>query len=125
MTEISKSKKPGVIVVDDEEDLADILSETLSMEDYPVRTFYSPKEALSEISDIEFSVVISDSRMPGLTGIEFLKELKSMKLPKFQFYLCTGDMEVSEEELINEGGTKLISKPYDLFEVIKIIEKGV
>lgn len=114
-----------VVVVDDEVDLANILCESLEMEDFKVSEFHSAEEALNNLGTDNFSVVISDAHMPGKSGLELLKILKETYSHPFLFYLCTGDMEISESHLKELGGTCLITKPYNLFDLIDVIKDRI
>lgn len=111
-----------IVVVDDEEDLAEILSESLELEDFRVSSFHSAEEALKRLKGEEFHVVISDSHMPGMNGLEMFEELKKQSPQKFLFYLCTGDMEVSKKDIIERGGAGLFSKPYNLFDLVDALK---
>lgn len=116
-----------ILVVDDEVDLANILTEAFELENFQVTECHSADDALKNIEFINPDIVISDAHMPGMNGMDFLRELRSRvdedKIKPFFFYLCTGDMEITEEELIEAGGTGLISKPYDLFDLLEIIKE--
>jgi len=115
--------KGHIVVVDDEVDLANILTETFEMEQYKVSEYHCAEDALKDIDSLgEVQVIISDAHMPGMGGMDFLKSLKEKNLKPFHFFLCTGDMEITEEELIAAGGTKLISKPYNLFDLIDVVK---
>ena len=52
--------KGHIVVVDDEVDLANILTETFEMEDYKVSEYHSAEEALKDIEHLDFQVIISE-----------------------------------------------------------------
>lgn len=114
-----------VIVVDDEVDLANILAESLEMEDFKVSEYHCAEDALNGIETDDFNVVISDAHMPGMSGLELLKNLKERFSHPFLFFLCTGDMEISESKLKELGGTSLMTKPYNLFDLVDIIKDQI
>lgn len=111
-----------IVVVDDEVDLAEILTESLELEDFKVSRFHSAEEALKRLKGEHFDVVISDSHMPGMNGLTLLENLKKQSDHDFLFYLCTGDMEVTENEIIEKGGAGLFCKPYNLFDLVQILK---
>ena len=106
-----------VIVVDDQEDLANILTEALEMEGFKVSEFHSAVDALEKIDGIDFDVIISDAHMPGMGGLEFFQRVKEKFKKPHLFYLCTGDMDITSSDFEAQGGTKVISKPYNIFDL--------
>ena len=110
-------KKISILLVDDEPDLIEIVADVFG--DYDevgeIVVASSAQEGLDFVESKVFDVIISDERMPGLSGQDFLKKLTE----KFgnetpAFYIVTGDLDVTEEDIINLGGTGLIAKPYDV-----------
>jgi len=111
-----------ILIVDDEKDLCELCAESFEMEDLDTETCFSADKALEIFnSRDDIKVIISDDHMPGMSGTELFKTLKE-KLGKTQFYLCTGDMEASEEELKKIGMSGVIEKPYDIDSLISRIK---
>ncbi len=121
-TNLSDSKT-HVLVVDDESELAEILCEALEMDGFKVTSFENSVMALAKASDLDFDVVISDHHMPGMSGEEFFHRLKSEIERPFLFYLCTGDMGIDSSEFEKAGGTKVVTKPYNIFELSSEIKE--
>ena len=71
--------KPRVLIVDDEEELLETLSERLRMRDYDVTISLSGEDALSKMKGYNFDVVVLDVAMPGMDGVETLGEIKRIK----------------------------------------------
>lgn len=120
----------SVLVVDDEADLAEIMMETLEMEDFKVEMALNGKDALEKYKASQFDCVISDSNMPGMKGMELLEEINKYNSSrdnpaKFLFYLCTGDFELNESVLKEKGVKAIIPKPYDLFGVVDTIKSDL
>ena len=106
-----------ILVVDDEKDLAEVVVDSFEMEDFKVCSCHSAEDAV-EIYKTQgpFQVIISDAHMPGKGGLDLLMDLKIIEKNKFPlFYLCTGDVDIKEETLIEKGGQAVIAKPYNLF----------
>lgn len=112
---ISESK---VLVVDDEIDLAELVTESFELEGFDVKMALSGDEALQKCRSEHFHVILSDNHMPGLSGAELFQALKKESKSPFLFYLCSGDLDLNRDDFKAEGGADLISKPYDLFELI-------
>jgi signal transduction histidine kinase len=105
--------KPKVLFVDDEVDNVDAL-ERLFRKDYEVLKATSGEEGLKLIKNQEIAVIISDQRMPQMTGVEFLKKSISSH-PDTVRMLLTGYTEVeSIIAAINSGQIyRYITKPWD------------
>jgi DNA-binding NtrC family response regulator len=71
--------KIQVLVVDDEEQFVQQLGERLRLRDFDVSTALSGEQAVQKIQDDNFDVVILDVVMPGINGIETLREMKQIK----------------------------------------------
>lgn len=102
-----------ILVVDDEEVITIALGEILRQARYEVLTLSDPAAALEELKRREFSVVISDQKMPGLSGLELLAEAKRLQ-PKATRILITGVLNLETViEAINQGEIfRFIVKPW-------------
>jgi DNA-binding NtrC family response regulator len=85
--------KVKVLLVDDEAEFAESLSERLELRLFEVKTTYSGNDALALVQDEEFDVIILDVLMPGKDGIETLTEIKKQK-PLVQVIMLTGNATV-------------------------------
>ena len=117
--------KPSVVIIDDEPDLLEICADAFEMEDYQVLTASDGLKGLDLITSHNVDVIISDSFMPEMTGLELLANLKSKGSSYPLFYLSTGAIDLTEEELKEKGATGLISKPFDLGEILERIKKDL
>jgi len=122
LTELQKetetTKAHTILIVDDEEANLRVLEEMLER-DYTVLTAKDGKDALEvvqrESKNREIHLIISDQRMPGLTGVEFLEQTIPI-IPNSKRMILTGftDVEVIIDA-INKGQIyKFMLKPYDL-----------
>lgn len=110
-----------VLVVDDEEDLAEIISESLD-ETFNSSFVTCASKAFEMIETGEYDVIISDSHMPGMSGLELLDKVNSLNT-KVLFYLATGDIAVTEEMIKDKGGHGVFEKPFSTSLVVgKIIK---
>ena len=80
---------PSVLVVDDERDFVDTLVKRLERRGFNVTGVGGGKEALALLGQKTFDVVILDIMMPGMDGIETLREIK-LSWPKTQVILLSG-----------------------------------
>ncbi len=102
----------NILIVDDELEMRIALQETLSRANYSVTTANNGEEALRYFEEGAFEIVITDVRMPKLTGIEMLKEIKK-KSPGTAVIVITayGTIE-NAVEAMKEGAFDYILKPF-------------
>jgi DNA-binding NtrC family response regulator len=89
-----KNMKARLLIVDDEEQFVEALSERLSMRDYDVTTSLTGEDAIEKIKNYNFDVVILDVRLPRIEGTAVLREIgtvemaiEGMKLGAFDFLI--------------------------------------
>src|ERR1022692_3561660 len=96
-------KKPIIMYVDDEPHNLTVFEATIGMdEDWDIITFSDPVKALSELKMTAPAVIVSDQRMPHMTGVEFLEIAKQLH-PDSVRIVVTG---YSDEDLIVEAVRK-------------------
>ena len=103
----------SILIVDDEKDNLEALKRLLRNQ-FEVTTATSPFEALKLIQKNEYAVIVSDQRMPEMTGVELLEKAKSVS-PVATRVLLTGYTDVeSVIGAINRGNIyRYIAKPWD------------
>ena len=107
-----------ILIVDDEEQILNALKRTFMNEDYVIDVAHSGEEALEMIGKRPYKVVISDERMPGMSGSDLLS-MVSLRCPEVVKILLTGHASVeSAMKAVNEGEiTRFMLKPWDNFEL--------
>lgn len=118
------SSRESILVVDDEPGICRLLQEVLGDAGYRVSTHQNPQDALRAFDRERFDLVISDVRMPKLTGIDILKSVKS-RAPGTPVILVTafGSTRTAVEAM-KLGTSDFISKPFKN-EEIRLIVEGV
>ncbi len=118
--------KIRVMLVDDEKDFVDALSQRLEIRDFMVTTALDGEKALQLIGEHEYDVVVLDVRMPGEDGTQILKRLKKLK-PLTEVIMLTGHATVQVAiDGMKEGAYDFLMKPADtdlLVEKINIAYK--
>ena len=106
--------KSNVLLVDDEEQFLETLSQRLEMRGLKVETVTGGEEALDKVADKKFDAVVLDLAMPGIDGLETLRLLKA-KLPDLQIIMLTGKATVkSGIEAMKLGAEDFLEKPVEL-----------
>jgi DNA-binding NtrC family response regulator len=119
-----KQKNIKVLVVDDEVAFANTLSQRLQMRDMIVGTAYDGEEALSKLKKEEPDVMVLDLRMPGMQGMDVLKETKKT-YPFVQVIVLTGHgTDKDAEEAKRLGGFDFLNKPADIDHLERKIRKA-
>ncbi|UCG79496.1 MAG: diguanylate cyclase [Nitrospirota bacterium] len=110
-----------ILVVDDEASLRAILDQVLSDEGYDVVTASSGEGALEMFSKDTFSVVITDIKMPGMSGIDLLKEIKDIDSDT-QVIIMTSHASVdSAVNAIRLGAYDYLIKPFEDLDIIAAV----
>ena len=103
-----------VLLIDDDQEFIDILSERLIIRDMDVSTVASAKAALDLVKNAFFDVIILDLQMPEMDGLEALEKLKAMN-PNLQIILLTGHATVARGvQAMKLGAVDVIEKPVDI-----------
>ncbi|MEQ9286052.1 MAG: response regulator [Cyclobacteriaceae bacterium] len=120
-----KEMKNTILYVDDEPANLRVFKSSFQW-DYNIITAESAKQALEIIEDNKIQVLVSDQRMPGLTGLELLEKVKHSH-SKIMRVLFTGygDMELLKEAINNENIHYYCSKPLNTEELNDIIKKCI
>ncbi len=121
--EVSRGSE-HVLLVDDEHDILDAISELLGLQGYSVTTFHDSSEALEAFrrEPFAFDLVITDMTMPRLSGELLGKEIMGIR-PEIPVILCTGfSKTMGSKKCLEEGFSAFLSKPLEakiLFKTIR------
>lgn len=114
----------NVLLVDDEQEFLDSLSERMKTRGINVDTSTSATEALEMAENASYDAIILDLKMPGVDGLEALKSFKE-KNPEVQVILLTGHATVEKGiEAMKHGAMDFLEKPSDLPTLLEKIKKA-
>lgn len=116
-----------VLIVDDEQELAEIFSQSLQEEGYKVTSFGNGRQALDHLKTKanEFHVAVIDMALPGLLGHELIKEMLKLN-PKIKVIPISAkyaDEMKDKLQTIGFDPEKLVTKPFDLIEMMDEIKE--
>jgi len=117
---------PSILCLDDEANVLKSLVRLLRQNKFDVSVSTNGQDALDKMQKKQFDVVISDMRMPQMSGAEFLAKARQIA-PDTQRILLTGfsDLE-STVSAVNEGGIHAyVQKPWQNDHLISVIQSGV
>ncbi len=114
----------SILVVDDERSMRDFLKILLEKEGHEVSTAENGNGALALIQDRQFEVVVSDIRMPGMSGIDLLGKIKDAT-PDLSVIMITAFASPDDAVLaMKNGAFDYISKPFNVDEIKSVIESA-
>ncbi len=103
-----------LLLVDDEQNIVSALKRLVRRDGYEILTANSGAEALEILEKNAVDVIISDQRMPGMTGVEFLSKVKELYPDTIRLMLSGYTELTSVTDAINEGAVfRFLTKPWD------------
>lgn len=117
-------RKP-ILIVDDHQPICKSLSDVINRAGYEAYVANNGYEALEAIQQRRFSVVITDMKMPEMSGMEVLQKAKAI-IPDVEVIIMTAYASVdSEMEAMQNGAYDYIRKPFSLDKITTIIEQAL
>ena len=111
------------LVVDDEPDVVDQVKDLFELRNYTVITATSGEKALELVKKESPNIIILDIRMPGVTGMDVLKEVKKT-YPKIRVIMLTGvEDDATKNMAIGLGASGYLTKPYSYSELLDMSRK--
>ncbi len=112
------------MVVDDDEMLRRLLSDQIALMDFDATPAASGEEALRRLRESDFDVVLLDIRMPGLTGLDALREIRKLEDAP-EVIMLTADTSLGTGiEAMRLGAYDYLTKPSTLDEIEAVIRKA-
>ena len=115
----------SILVVDDEPEVADVLSDMLARDDHHVDVAYGGRDALERIEAGNYDLVVCDLRMPDIDGAELYRRLQAMghRLTR-RFLVVTGDVLARDtREFLVRSGVPALAKPLVLDDMRGVIRE--
>jgi DNA-binding NtrC family response regulator len=116
----------AVIVVDDEQDMVDVMTQTLEKEGYQVHGFTDPVNALAHAKDCkECDTIVSDIRIPGMNGIQLVRAVKKLR-PDMKVVLTTAfeiDKNEWQQVLPSTEVDAFVTKPFRMLKLVEVIQR--
>jgi response regulator RpfG family c-di-GMP phosphodiesterase len=122
----SEGRAPAkVLIVDDEPAIGELLARMLAPEGFACRNFAHAREALATLEQHAFDAVISDLRMPEITGLDLLKRVRQTH-PHMAFLMATGvdDIRVGIQAM-KDGADDYLVKPFNPQTVVSSLSRAL
>jgi DNA-binding NtrC family response regulator len=118
------AKKLKIMVLDDEPIVCKRLQPALEKLGFEVDTFTQSLEALHEIQETTYDIIITDLKMKGIDGMRFLQEAKKQH-PATEVIVITGFATLdTAKESFQKGVFDFIAKPFKLSEIQEVVSKA-
>ena len=122
---MERKRDSKILVVDDEDYMREVVRSALETANFEVDEAVDGKTALTMLRQYPYNVIITDLRMPGITGDIVLEEALSL-FPETIVIIMTGDGSIrSAVEATRRGAYDYLEKPFQLEELVMRVEKGI
>lgn len=125
---MSSEAAPGprvVLVVDDEARILSALRRTLRREGYEILTAETPAEALRILEERAVDLILSDQKMPGMSGLELLARAAERRPGAARLLITGWTEEVPQRQLEELGVRALLPKPWDDGELKRTLRQAL
>ena len=118
------SKAMKIAIVDDEQDMRQSISQWLALSGFDTETFASAEDALKGLSNNYPGIVVSDIKMPGMDGMQFLRKLKGVD-SSLPVIMITGHGDVPMAvEAMRIGAFDFLEKPFNPDRMTELAKKA-
>ncbi len=122
MNDMEREKKLHILVVEDDAEMRETLSDVLSEEGYEVKTAGTGKEALAREEEEKFPICLIDLKLPDISGIEVLKVLKTLDPEIYAIIITAFASKDTAIEALKAGAWCYLEKPVNVEELLTAIE---
>ena len=114
-----------LMVIDDEPAIREGIRRIFEAENFVVEALGSGQAALMRLNQESFDLVITDLKMPGMSGLELLRGIKD-SYPDLPVIFITGFSSVgSAVEIMKMGAVDYIAKPFDPEDLVKVVNNAL
>src|SRR5580700_9147501 len=117
------SEKPSILVVEDEAKMRRLLELELADQDFRAQTVADAETALKLLNTNQFDLIVTDLKLPGMSGIEFLQAVKRANAAIPIIIMTAFGTVESAVEAMKIGASDYVLKPFSLAELVLVIRK--
>ncbi len=123
--ERAATRRPRVLVVDDEASIRDVLTSTLALADYDVEAAPDGRAAVARLRAAAYDLLVTDLRMPGMDGLALIREARRLS-PTLPVIIITAySTEASAIDAINLGVQGYLTKPFRIAKILSTAAKAL
>jgi PAS domain S-box-containing protein len=124
-TATGKMRKASILVIEDEDDLRNLLTDILKTEDLQVEAAENGREGIALFASKHFDLVFTDLGMPEMSGWQVAKEIKKLD-DRTPVALITGwHIQLNDSEKQEKGVDLIINKPFKVDEILRLVQDGL
>lgn len=123
---MSDHSLPSILVVDDNEDNANIIRDYLEARGYPITVAYDGDEAMSMFESVKPSIVLLDVMMPGRDGWQVCREMKASPYGRqIRVIMVTALQDwMDKRQALETGADDYVEKPFELAKLASVVERN-
>jgi two-component system nitrogen regulation response regulator GlnG len=111
-----------ILIVDDDRDFADSLTEVLELHGHSVTVLPGGEPVVTNYDENDFDLSFIDIRLSGMSGLECLRALRAVR-PNANIVMMTGDnTEQYRQEAMDAGALQVLQKPFDPYQLLEIVK---
>ncbi len=114
-----------ILVVDDEDQVVQIFQDLLTQQGYEVVSCGNGHEAIAKVTTEKFDLVLTDINLPGTDGLEVVRAAKAADKDTCVILITGYASTTTAIDALRQGAYDYITKPFDLWETAKAIERGL
>ena len=116
--------KEHILVVEDDVDINNLISKTLEKQQYKITQAFSGSEALLQLSISEYSLILLDLMLPGISGEEIIKKIRNEK--EMPIIVISAKTSLKDKvNVLNIGADDYITKPFESEEIIARVNSNL
>ena len=117
--------KARILVVDDEDQVVQIFRDLLTQQGYEVVSSDNGDDAITKVTTGQFDLVLTDINLPGVDGLEVVRATKAADKDTVVILITGYASTTTAIDALRQGAYDYITKPFDLWETAKAIERGL
>jgi two-component system, NtrC family, response regulator HydG len=122
---MTRPHEPRILVVDDDPDICQNLTDILSDLRYEVDCAHNGLAALELVRRRPYDIALLDLKMPGMDGLTLYREIKKQRAGTVSVLITAYAQATTAEEAISAGAWKVLSKPVDFTKLLQLLDQAL
>ena len=116
-------KKASILVIEDEDDLPNLLTDILKMEGHEVEAAANGREGIALFASKHFDLVFTDLGMPGMSGWQVAEKIKQLSSDTPVALITGWEVKKKKQELKSKGVDIVLKKPFRVDEILRLVQE--